>query len=71
MGRMPLPSTPLTGIGDAAVWQETLQELVAQKDDVLCDVQIRGVRADLAVSAEMLPAAAGALCNRIFDAQQR
>jgi len=68
---MPLPSTPLPHIGDAAVWQEKLQELVAQKNDLLCDVQIRGVGADLAVSAEDLPAAAGGLCNRIFDAHQK
>jgi hypothetical protein len=30
-GKMPLPVRPLDGIGDAAVWQETLHEVIAQK----------------------------------------
>jgi hypothetical protein len=67
-GKMPLASSPLSGIGDAAVWQETLHELVAQKNAVLCDIQIRGGGADLAVNPTALPAAVGALCNKIFEA---
>jgi hypothetical protein len=65
---MPLASSPLSGIGDAAVWQETLHELVAPKNAVLCDIQIRGGGADLAVNPTALPAAVGALCNKIFEA---
>jgi hypothetical protein len=67
-GKMPLASSPLAGIGDAAVWQETLHELVAQKNAVLCDIQVRGAGADLVMNAKGLPAAVGALCNKIFEA---
>jgi hypothetical protein len=67
-GEIPVPGRPLPGIGDAAVWQDTLHELVAQKNAVLCDVQVRGAGADLAIRGDALPAAAGALCNKIFGA---
>jgi hypothetical protein len=67
-GKMPLASSPLAGIGDAAVWQETLHELVAQKNAVLCDIQVRGAGADLVMNAKALPAAVGALCNKVFEA---
>jgi hypothetical protein len=65
-GRMPLKATPLTGVGDAAAWQDSLLEVISQKHDLLCDVQVRGGSADIAVPATALPAALGALCNRIF-----
>jgi hypothetical protein len=67
-GQMPLTSRPLSGIGDAAVWQETLHELVAQKNALLCDIQVRGAGPDINVNAKYLPAAVGALCNKIFAA---
>jgi hypothetical protein len=67
-GKMPLESRPLAGIGDSAVWLENLLELVAQKNAVLCDIQVRGGGSDLAVESKALPAALGALCNKIFAA---
>jgi hypothetical protein len=67
-GKMPLPVRPLAGVGDAAVWQETLHELIAQKNDVLCDIQVRGGDDDMAVPAAALADKLGALCNRIFAA---
>jgi hypothetical protein len=67
-GKMPLTSSPVSGIGDAAVWQGTLHELVAQKNELLCEIQVRGAGADLAIDASALPAAAGALCNKVFAA---
>lgn len=67
-GKMPLPVRPLNGVGDAAVWQDTLHEVIAQKNDVLCDIQIRGGNEDIAVPADTLPEKLGALCNRIFAA---
>jgi hypothetical protein len=67
-GQMPLTSSPLSGIGDEAVWQETLHELVSEKNALLCDIQVRGAGADLGMNTESLPAAIGALCNKIFDA---
>ncbi|HEY2463238.1 MAG TPA: hypothetical protein VGI32_04205 [Steroidobacteraceae bacterium] len=69
-GKMPLPVRPLSGVGDAAVWQESLHEVIAQKSDVLCDIQVRGGDDDIAVAAGTLPEKLGALCNRIFTAPQ-
>ena len=65
-GKMPLPVRPLDGVGDAAVWQDTLHEVIAQKNDVLCDIQVRGGSEDIAIAADALPERLGALCNRIF-----
>jgi hypothetical protein len=67
-GKMPLSASPLQGVGDGAVWVDTLHEIVAQRNDLLCDIQVRGGGNDLAVNATVLPAAAGALCNKIFAA---
>jgi len=67
-GKMPLDSGPLIGVGDAAVWQETLHEAIAQKNAILCDIQVRGGGGDLALSGNALPRAVGALCNKIFAA---
>lgn len=67
-GKMPVESGPLAGVGDAAVWIETLHEVVAQKNAILCDIQVRGGGSDLVLSDKALPAAAGALCNKIFAA---
>jgi len=67
-GRMPLKAEPLPGVGDAASWQPSLREVIAQKHNLLCDIQVRGGATDLVVSLESLPAALGALCNRIFAA---
>jgi hypothetical protein len=67
-GKMPLDSGPLIGVGDAAVWQEILHEAIAQKNAILCDIQVRGGGGDLALSGNALPRAVGALCNKIFAA---
>jgi hypothetical protein len=65
-GKMPLQSTPLPGVGDGAVWVETLHEVVAQKNALLCDIQVKGGGSDLAANSKALPGAVGALCNKIF-----
>jgi hypothetical protein len=67
-GRMPLKASPLAGVGEAAAWQASLHEVIAQKHDLLCDVQVRGGVSDIALPADALPGALGALCNRIFAA---
>jgi hypothetical protein len=67
-GKMPLESSVLPGVGDAAVWVEPLHEVVAEKNAILCDIQIRGGGSDLSLNGEALSAAAGALCNKIFAA---
>ena len=69
-GKMPLAARPLTGVGDAAVWQDTLHEIIAQKNDLLCDIQVRGSGDDIAVGSALLPNELGALCNRIFSVSQ-
>jgi hypothetical protein len=65
-GRMPLKASPIAGIGDAAVWQASLREVIARKQNLLCDVQVRGDADEIAIPVETLPGALGALCNRIF-----
>jgi hypothetical protein len=67
-GKMPLHGDPLPGVGDGAVWLDTLQEVVAQKNALLCDIQVRGGGSDLALNSKALPNAVGALCNKIFAA---
>lgn len=69
-GKMPLEARPLEGVGDAAVWQETLHEIIAQKNDLLCDIQVRGSGDDIAVASAALPGELGALCSRIFAGPQ-
>jgi hypothetical protein len=69
-GKMSLAVTPLPGVGDAAVWQDTLHEIIARKGDLLCDIQLRGVSEDIAVPQDALPRALGGLCNRIFAVHQ-
>jgi hypothetical protein len=65
-GEMPLHGDPLPGVGDGAVWLDTLHEVVAQKNALLCDIQVRGGGSDLALNSRALPGAVGALCNKIF-----
>lgn len=65
-GKMPLKGVPLPAVGDSALWVDTLHEVIAQKNAVLCDIQVRGGGSDLASNSEALPDALGALCNKIF-----
>lgn len=67
-GKMPLDSAALAGVGDGAVWLDTLHEVVAQKNALLCDIQVRGGGSDLAMNSKALPGVLGALCNKIFGA---
>jgi hypothetical protein len=67
-GRMPVSGTPLAGVGDEAVWVGSLDEVVAERNDLLCDIQVNGFAAvlhDRSAAAEQK--AVGALCNRIFE----
>ena len=64
-GRMPLRAESVAGIGDSAVWQSELREMIAEQNDVLCDVSVTGApdRADDGAWR----ARAGALCNAVFE----
>ncbi len=67
--RMPLTATPMAGAGDEAVWVNDLTEVVAEKDDLLCDIQVTGLAAGLSHQpAAARQKAIGALCNKIFAA---
>ena len=70
-GRMPSPAAALTGVGDEAVWVPDLNEVVAEKDDLLCDIAARGAARDLAGDAAMEQRRLGGLCNKIFAAAAR
>ena len=55
--------TPLPGVGDSAVWDPTLKEVDATKNDVLCVIGAQGPAVKGAT-----PQTIGALCNKIFAA---
>jgi hypothetical protein len=55
--------TPLAGVGDTAVWDPTLKEVDATKNNVLCEIGAMGPATKNATSDKV-----GALCNKIFAA---
>lgn len=68
-GQMPVSGTAISGVGDEAVWVNSLTEVVAERNNLLCDIQVTG----LAGVLNHQPAAAkqraiGALCNKVFAA---
>jgi hypothetical protein len=67
-GKMQLDVRPLAGVGDSAVWQSVLHEVVAQKNNQLCDIQVRGGDSDILIADDALASVVGALCNKIFSA---
>lgn len=65
-GKMPLNAIPITGVGDRAAWQADLHEIIAQRNDVLCDIQAAGATRDFNGEPADLPKRLGAVCDRIF-----
>jgi len=63
-GQMNGSATPMPGVGDRAVWQDTLNEVIATKNDVLCDISITGSPGTAAPQAKKR---LGDLCNTIFS----
>lgn len=63
-GKMPMPVTSVSGVGERAVWQSTLKEINAEKNDLLCDIGVVGPGPSAGATPEKL----GALCNKIFAA---
>ena len=55
--------TPLAGVGDSAVWDPTLKQVDATKNDLLCEVGAIGP-----ATRSATPDKIGALCNKIFAA---
>lgn len=64
-GKMPMPATSVSGVGERAVWQSTLKEINAEKDNLLCDIGVVGPGHSTGATPEKL----GALCNKIFAAE--
>ena len=54
----------VSGVGERAVWQSTLKEINAEKNNVLCDIGVVGPGHSAGATPEKL----GALCNKIFAA---
>ncbi len=69
-GRMPVAAAPLAGVGDEAAWVNPLHEVVAEKNDLLCDVQVSGAGGDFSGSVADQQQKIGALCNKIFASIQ-
>jgi hypothetical protein len=63
-GKMPMPVTTVSGVGERAVWQSTLKEINAEKNNLLCDIGVVGPGHGAGATPEKL----GALCNKIFAA---
>jgi hypothetical protein len=55
------PVTPVPGVGDDAVWEPRIQELVASQGDTLCTVMAMGSEA-----SSVTAASAGTVCNKAF-----
>jgi hypothetical protein len=67
-GRMPISAAPLVGVGDRAVWVAELKEVIATRNDVLCDIGVGGPPG-ASVAADVVKKRLGDLCNTIFAKQ--
>lgn len=63
-GRMPLAAVAVAGVGDHAVWQAQLRELIAEENDLLCDVTVD--TSEGKGSTDSIRDRAGALCTMVF-----
>jgi hypothetical protein len=70
-GKMPLAATPLAGVGDHAAWVPSLNEVDAEKDDVLCVIGAPAPSDHYRGAPAELKQRLGALCNKIFAANAR
>jgi hypothetical protein len=59
-----MPVINVSGVGERAVWQSTLKEINAEKNNLLCDIGVVGPGHSAGATPEKL----GALCNKIFAA---
>jgi hypothetical protein len=67
-GRMPMSAAPLIGVGDRAVWVAELKEVIATKNDLLCDIGVGGPPG-ASVAADVVEKRLGDLCNTVFAKQ--
>lgn len=64
-GKMPLPYTPLPGVGDKAISQADSHRIVADKNNLLCELEAHGVTQEMR-DPGALAKKLGSLCNKIF-----
>lgn len=65
-GKLPFGAAAVNGIGDLAVWQSTLHELIATRRNVLCDIGSHGTTGTEADLEKKF----GQLCDKIWAAQR-
>jgi hypothetical protein len=66
-GRMPLAAWSFAGVGDRAIWQPELNEVIAEQGDLLCDVAVARPAGRVAEPTRpSLPIRLGTLCNKVF-----
>lgn len=68
-GRMPLAAAAVSGVGDYAVWQPQLGELIAEQNDLLCDVTMSADNTN--GSPNSVRDHAGALCTMVFASARK
>ena len=66
-GTMPLEATPLYDVGDRAAWQRDLHEVIAERNDALCDISVLGTEGDFTdPSDDVLEGRIGNLCKKLL-----
>jgi hypothetical protein len=66
-GKMPLPVWSFARVGDRALWQPELNEVIAEHGDLLCDVAVaRRAGRGVEPARPSLPARLGSPCNKVF-----
>jgi hypothetical protein len=69
-GKVAVEASPLAGVGDRAMWQPQMHEVMAGKNNLLCDISAMGLGGVLKdPSPAVMQKKIGALCNKIFAAQ--
>jgi hypothetical protein len=70
-GTMPLEARPLYDVGDRAAWQRDLHEVIAERNDVLCDISVLGTEGDFTdPSDDVLEDRIGNLCNKLLGSSR-
>lgn len=63
-GKMPVSATALPGVGERAAWVVELREVIATKNNLLCDISAAATGGPVDAAQKKV----AALCNKIFAA---
>jgi hypothetical protein len=63
-GKMPVSATALSGVGEKAAWVAELREVIATKNNLLCDISAAATGGPVDATQKKV----AALCNKIFAA---